>query len=66
MGEPGDMDDLFAGAQHVEAEPHDAGRAVGLGVALVAVGATVAFIVVGTAQGLLLSVVAFFSGVWPS
>lgn len=66
MGEPGKTDDLMVGARGVGAEPHDAGRAVGLGVALVAVGATVAFIVVGTAQGLLLSVVAFFSGVWPS
>ncbi|WP_141718830.1 hypothetical protein [Curtobacterium sp. ER1/6] len=64
MGEPGKMDDLFAGAQRVEAEPHTARRAIGLGTALVATGATVALIVSGTAYGLWVGFWSLAIGAW--
>ncbi len=52
MGEPGDVDDLLERAERVDAEPHTARRAVGLGTALVVTGAVVAVVVSGTAYGL--------------
>jgi len=66
MGEPRDIDELLAGARRVEAESHTARRAIGLGTALIATGATVAFIVLGTARGLLLTVASFVWAIWPS
>jgi uncharacterized membrane protein YhiD involved in acid resistance len=58
------MDDLIASAQRVEAEPHTARRAVGLGTALVATGATVALIVSGTAYGLWVGFWSLAIGSW--
>lgn len=58
------MDELLAAAERVDAQPHTGRRAVGLGAALVATAATVAFIVTGTAYGLFVAFGAFAMSVW--
>ncbi|QCR42806.1 hypothetical protein C1N91_03870 [Curtobacterium sp. SGAir0471] len=65
MGKSGDLDALLARADRVDAQPHTVRRGVGLGVTLLATAGLVACIVLGIAQGLLLTVVRFVYGIWP-
>lgn len=66
MGESRDLDELLAGADRVDARPHTVRRGVGLGVTLLATAGLVACIVAGIAQGVLLTLLRFLFGIWPS
>ena len=64
MGEPQDMDELLAQAERVDAAPHTARRAVGLGVGLVTIGAAVAVAVTTVGSAAVASVVASAMASW--
>ena len=64
MGEPRDLDELLARSEVVDAAPHTARRAVGLGVGLVTIGAAIAVAVTTGGSAAVASVVASAMASW--